>query len=127
MGAFKDSLYCVIVVEFLTKVVEVENGVRVKAQIWDTAGQERFHSMMATYYKRVRLARSSFAKFAAFNCVVAGKGRHPSLRPGGRRVFLSDRPMAERVERAGVGFVHAMYCDFSFHDFYLFASRPMLI
>ena len=32
-------------VEFATKVVELEKGTKVKAQIWDTAGQEKYKAI----------------------------------------------------------------------------------
>ncbi len=34
-------------VEFATKVVPLEGGVSIKAQIWDTAGHEKYRAMTA--------------------------------------------------------------------------------
>ena len=41
-----------IAVEFCTKDIELEDGVKVKVQLWDTAGQERFKSLAMTYYRK---------------------------------------------------------------------------
>jgi len=32
-------------VEFATKIISLQTGVTVKAQIWDTAGQEKYRAM----------------------------------------------------------------------------------
>jgi len=50
---FSEEFLSTIGVEFLTKILEVDN-VKVKAQIWDTAGQERYNSMMSTYYRKAK-------------------------------------------------------------------------
>ena len=42
----------IIEVEFCTKDIELEDGVKVKVQLWDTAGQERFKSLAMTYYRK---------------------------------------------------------------------------
>ena len=39
-------------VEFATKVVHLDSGATVKAQIWDTAGQERYHAIVSAHYRR---------------------------------------------------------------------------
>jgi small GTP-binding protein len=39
-------------VEFATRVVELQNGVKVKAQIWDTAGQERYRAITSAHYRK---------------------------------------------------------------------------
>jgi len=39
-------------VEFATKIVELGEGKRIKAQIWDTAGQERYRAITNAYYRR---------------------------------------------------------------------------
>ena len=36
-------------VEFATKVVQLKDGITVKAQLWDTAGQEKYRAMTAAY------------------------------------------------------------------------------
>ena len=38
-------------VEFATKGIEVEGGVRLRAQVWDTAGQERYRAITSAYYR----------------------------------------------------------------------------
>jgi Ras-related protein Rab-11A len=32
-------------VEFATKIIQLEDGKKIKAQIWDTAGQERYRAI----------------------------------------------------------------------------------
>lgn len=39
-------------VEFATRVVSLQSGRTVKAQIWDTAGQERYHAIVSAHYRR---------------------------------------------------------------------------
>lgn len=39
-------------VEFATRVVALQSGGTVKAQIWDTAGQERYHAIVSAHYRR---------------------------------------------------------------------------
>lgn len=39
-------------VEFMSKVVQVDNNELVKTQIWDTAGQERYQMIAGSYYRR---------------------------------------------------------------------------
>jgi len=39
-------------VEFATRVVDLPNGVKVKAQIWDTAGQERYRAITSAHYRK---------------------------------------------------------------------------
>lgn len=36
-------------VEFSTRIVELENHRKIKAQIWDTAGQEQYRSITTAY------------------------------------------------------------------------------
>ena len=36
-------------VEFATRIVELKEGIYVKAQIWDTVGQEKYRAMIAAY------------------------------------------------------------------------------
>lgn len=37
--------------EYATKIIQLENGGIIKAQIWDTAGQERYRSMTSTHFR----------------------------------------------------------------------------
>ena len=36
-------------VEFATKIVQLTENTKAKAQIWDTAGQEKYRSMIKAY------------------------------------------------------------------------------
>jgi Ras-related protein Rab-11A len=58
-------------VEFASKVIEIENGKKIKLQIWDTAGQERFKSITNTYYYRSQGALIVFDifKYSSFESV----------------------------------------------------------
>lgn len=47
-----ESTQPTIGVEFATKLVTLENGHTVKAQIWDTAGQERYKTICGAHYKK---------------------------------------------------------------------------
>jgi len=38
-------------VEFATRIVQMPDGKRIKAQIWDTAGQERYRAITTAYYR----------------------------------------------------------------------------
>lgn len=38
-------------VEFATRLVPMEDGKKIKAQIWDTAGQERYRAITNAYYR----------------------------------------------------------------------------
>ncbi|XP_014239657.1 ras-related protein Rab-39A isoform X2 [Cimex lectularius] len=38
-------------VDFFARLVEVNNGTRIKLQLWDTAGQEKFRSITKSYYR----------------------------------------------------------------------------
>ena len=49
--AFSQDSRSTVGVEFSTKTLEVEGGVRIKAQIWDTAGQERYRAITTSYYR----------------------------------------------------------------------------
>ncbi len=51
-GAVPKQKTPTIGVEFATKVVQLRNGVNVKAQLWDTAGQEKYRAMTAAYISR---------------------------------------------------------------------------
>ncbi|KAK3602871.1 hypothetical protein CHS0354_018730 [Potamilus streckersoni] len=50
-GKFADACDPTVGVDFFARLIEVEEGVRVKLQIWDTAGQERFRSITRSYYR----------------------------------------------------------------------------
>ena len=39
-------------VEFATKIVTLNNGLNIKAQIWDTAGSEKYRAMTAAHYRK---------------------------------------------------------------------------
>ncbi len=39
------NLYPTIAVEFPTKIVDLGDGGKIKAQIWDTAGQEKYKAI----------------------------------------------------------------------------------
>lgn len=45
------SLLTLVGVDFKIKVLDMENGERVKLTIWDTAGQERFRTLTSSYYR----------------------------------------------------------------------------
>lgn len=38
-------------VEFATRILPMEDGKKIKAQIWDTAGQERYRAITNAYYR----------------------------------------------------------------------------
>ncbi|VEL31585.1 unnamed protein product [Protopolystoma xenopodis] len=38
-------------VDFCTRTIVLENGIRIKLQLWDTAGQEKFRSITRSYYR----------------------------------------------------------------------------
>ena len=68
---FSEEFRSTIGVEFLTKIIEVDDDVKVKAQIWDTAGQERFSQMMGTYYRNAKGALLVYdvADLASFKAI----------------------------------------------------------
>lgn len=41
---------------FLSQVIQVEDGRKIKFEIWDTAGQERFRSLIPMYYRQASAA-----------------------------------------------------------------------
>jgi len=49
-GTFQKDYKMTIGVNFATKMISLDNGVKVKLSIWDTAGQERFHFLLPSYY-----------------------------------------------------------------------------
>lgn len=48
---FTEENTSTIGVEFATRVVSMDDGKKVKAQIWDTAGQERYRAITSAYYR----------------------------------------------------------------------------
>ena len=52
-GSMPSTTGPTIGVEFATKIVALEGGGTVKAQIWDTAGQERYRAITTAHYRRV--------------------------------------------------------------------------
>ena len=41
-----------VAVEFCAKIVRLNDGTRVKAQLWDTAGQEKYKSLVSQHYRK---------------------------------------------------------------------------
>lgn len=50
-GKFSEVCDPTVGVDFFARLIEVQDGVRVKLQLWDTAGQERFRSITKSYYR----------------------------------------------------------------------------
>mmetsp|Transcript_30826 Transcript_30826/g.54089 ORF Transcript_30826/g.54089 Transcript_30826/m.54089 type:complete len:216 (+) Transcript_30826:96-743(+) len=56
LSRFTRDVFCsdeksTIGVEFATRIVKMDDGKLVKAQIWDTAGQERYRAITNAYYR----------------------------------------------------------------------------
>mmetsp|Transcript_7445 Transcript_7445/g.9051 ORF Transcript_7445/g.9051 Transcript_7445/m.9051 type:complete len:219 (+) Transcript_7445:176-832(+) len=56
LSRFTRNVFCTdekstIGVEFATRIVKMDDGKLVKAQIWDTAGQERYRAITNAYYR----------------------------------------------------------------------------
>lgn len=51
-GSMPSTTGPTIGVEFATKIVALDGGGTVKAQIWDTAGQERYRAITTAHYRR---------------------------------------------------------------------------
>eukprot|EP00923_Selenidium_pygospionis_P001213 GHVN01001852.1.p1 GENE.GHVN01001852.1~~GHVN01001852.1.p1 ORF type:complete len:229 (-),score=24.43 GHVN01001852.1:218-904(-) len=51
-GSLPKAPQATIGVEFATRIVPLQVGGTVKAQIWDTAGQERYRSITSAHYRR---------------------------------------------------------------------------
>lgn len=51
-GSLPKAPAATIGVEFATRIVPLQVGGTVKAQIWDTAGQERYRSITSAHYRR---------------------------------------------------------------------------
>jgi len=50
-NVFSEDTKSTIGVEFATRILEMEDGKKVKVQIWDTAGQERYRAITNAYYR----------------------------------------------------------------------------
>lgn len=50
-GTFTENYISTIGMDFKVKVVDTNNGKRIKLQIWDTAGQERYRVLTQSFYK----------------------------------------------------------------------------
>jgi len=50
-GHFIQTADPTVGVDFHVRIIELDEGVRVKLQLWDTAGQERFRSITRSYYR----------------------------------------------------------------------------
>ncbi|MES1913929.1 MAG: hypothetical protein MHM6MM_006072 [Cercozoa sp. M6MM] len=50
-GEFSLESKTTIGVEFATRTVTTDDGVRIKAQVWDTAGQERYRAITSAFYR----------------------------------------------------------------------------
>ncbi|XP_044760995.1 ras-related protein Rab-39B [Coccinella septempunctata] len=50
-GKFAELSDPTVGVDFFARLIEVEDGTRIKLQLWDTAGQERFRSITKSYYR----------------------------------------------------------------------------
>lgn len=48
-GKFSDECDPTVGVDFYARLIEVQQGVRVKLQLWDTAGQERFRYYLTLF------------------------------------------------------------------------------
>lgn len=50
-NTFSSDEKSTIGVEFATRISQMEDGKKIKAQIWDTAGQERYRAITNAYYR----------------------------------------------------------------------------
>ncbi|VVC88053.1 ras-related protein Rab-39B [Leptidea sinapis] len=50
-GKFAELSDPTVGVDFFARIIEVQDGTRIKLQLWDTAGQERFRSITKSYYR----------------------------------------------------------------------------
>ena len=50
-GVFTSTYKKTIGVDFLERVVSIDNGEQVRLMIWDTAGQEEFDAITRAYYR----------------------------------------------------------------------------
>jgi len=87
-------------VEFATKMVDLQHGGKVKAQIWDTAGQERYRAITSSHYRRAvgALLVYDITKQATFqNCIKWMEELRQNAEPDivimlvGNKVDLPDR------------------------------------
>uniref|UniRef100_A0A0N4Z349 Ras-related protein Rab-8A n=1 Tax=Parastrongyloides trichosuri TaxID=131310 RepID=A0A0N4Z349_PARTI len=50
-GIYNGETSATVGVDFCTRIVTLENGVRIKLQLWDTAGQEKYRAITRSYYR----------------------------------------------------------------------------
>ncbi|XP_011305128.1 ras-related protein Rab-39B [Fopius arisanus] len=50
-GKFAELSDPTVGVDFFAKLLDLDDGTRIKLQLWDTAGQERFRSITKSYYR----------------------------------------------------------------------------
>ncbi|XP_057376295.1 ras-related protein Rab-39B-like [Daphnia carinata] len=50
-GRFAEVSDPTVGVDFFARLLQVEDGTRIKLQLWDTAGQERFRSITKSYFR----------------------------------------------------------------------------
>ncbi|XP_055683837.1 ras-related protein Rab-39B [Lutzomyia longipalpis] len=50
-GRFAELSDPTVGVDFFARLIEVQDGTKIKLQLWDTAGQERFRSITKSYYR----------------------------------------------------------------------------
>lgn len=56
LSRFTQNVFCddeksTVGVEFATRIIQMDDGKYIKAQIWDTAGQERYRAITNAYYR----------------------------------------------------------------------------
>lgn len=97
-GTFQKDYKMTIGVNFATKMISLDNGVKVKLSIWDTAGQERFHFLLPSYYDGSSgglvvfdvTRRESFTNLPKWLDQVRGKVSHIPLLLIGNKADLED-------------------------------------
>ena len=53
---FSENNISTVGIEFKNKIIELENGRKIRLQIWDTSGQEKFMSLTKNYFRGCNLA-----------------------------------------------------------------------
>ena len=53
---FKSDEKATISAEYVDKIIELDNGIKIKLNIWDTVGQENYRSMTKAFYNNVKAA-----------------------------------------------------------------------
>ena len=53
---FTENNISTVGIEFKNKIIELENGRKIRLQIWDTSGQEKFMSLTKNYFRGCNLA-----------------------------------------------------------------------